>query len=428
MVEQTTKKASIHEAAADVLAASIRNAGSEAFGLGKGQNPAGIHQGPMDLGPTHYKGDEPFVDYTKGVPHAVPPGQTPPVGPEPMHTLDKDRGEENATPGKTQGYGGKVNPSNVQNAEGGKNPDLEANSRRQTNVTQNIDTGKGNIDPPWAKEDIDIDSKTQLDGEPISAWKTKIEEILKSNTGNLSEDVDAIFNGETVSEEFKTKATTIFETAVTSRVVAIAEQLEEVAINQVNETAEMIAEDLTHKVDSYLNYMVEEWVNENEIAIEKGLRGEIVEDFIAGLRTLFVEHYIDIPEDKVDLVAELSDKVDQLTDALNTEIARGMSMKEELSVAKRSEILDAVCEGLVQTQVEKVRTLAESVEYTTESEFTEKLKTIKESYFPSKSVKSPSRDMLNENQMVTEDEEGKQTITDPLMKSLVETISRTIKG
>jgi len=149
------KKDGLVEAAADVLAASIRNAGSEPFGLGKGQNPAGIHQAPIDLGPTHYKGDEPFVDYTRRVPTATPPGQTPPVGSEPMKTLEKDRGEENATLQKKLGYGGKVNPSNLQNSQGGKNPDLDAFSRRQTNVTPYIKPSDGNVLPPWANEEVE---------------------------------------------------------------------------------------------------------------------------------------------------------------------------------------------------------------------------------------------------------------------------------
>jgi len=260
---------------------------------------------------------------------------------------------------------------------------------------------------------------------PLS-FQEQVAEILASTHTTLSEDVDAIFNGENLSEEFKTKATTIFEAAVTSRVQTIAEQLETIAVTQLDEAVEQVKDELTNQVDDYLNYMVEEWVSENEIAIEKGLRSEIVEDFISGLRTLFVEHYIDVPEDKVDLVAELSEKVEELQDSLNTEIARGMEFKKQLGEAKKSEILDAVCEGLVQTQVEKVKTLAESVSFTTDQEYAEKLKTIRENYFPTKIKSNTNRDILNENQLVTDETTGNE-ITDPLMKSLVGAISRTVK-
>lgn len=493
MANEQVKRAGLAESAADVLAASIRNAGSEPFGLGKGQNPAGIHSGPMDLGPTHYKGDEPFVDYTKGVPTATPPGQTPPVGSEPMKTLEKDRGEENATLQKKLGYGGKVNPSNLQNAEGGKNPDLDAISRRQTNVSAKISPGQGNVLPSWAHESVEtlaghiLDEMEKLDevafryrkrtkaeqkklraatekAKPVYKYDDKkvkkvkeavatqypqideedvvdfldelyetpptfdeqVEAILNSTNENIQEDVDALFAGENLSEEFKTKAVTIFEAAVKTKVLQVAEQLEQVALKQLNEAVEEIKTDLTDQVDSYLNYMVEEWVNDNEIAIEKGLRAEIVEDFISGLRTLFVEHYIDIPEDKVDIVAELSEKVEELEESLNTEIAKGMELKKALGEATKSEILDAVCEGLVQTQVEKVRTLAESVEFTTAREYNEKLKTLRESYFPTKVKSGNNPDLLNENQLVTDETTGEE-ITDPMMRSIYEAISRTSK-
>jgi hypothetical protein len=493
MVEKTQKKSGITEAAADVLAASLRNAGSETFGLGKGQNPAGIAHSAIDLGPTHYFANEPFVNYTNGVPTATPPGQTPPVGSEPMKTLDKDRGEEHATIQKTAGFGGKVNPDNVQNGEGRVRPNLDSISKRQTNVTAYVAPGQGNKDMPWAKESVEvlasqvIDEMEKLDEvafryrklkkaeiakrrantekakpvykyddkkvkkikeavaakfdlseediidflnelyEETQSFQDQVAEILASTNEELAEDVAAVFNGENLSEEFKTKATTIFEAAVTSRVTEIANQLEQLALEQLNETVDTIKEELTTQVDDYLNYMVEEWVKDNEIAIEKGLRSEIVEDFISGLRTLFVEHYIDIPEDKVDLVSELSDKVDELQESLNSEIARGVELHKLLGEAKKSEILDAVCEGLVQTQVEKVKTLAESVAFTTENEYAEKLTTIRENYFPTQKAKTPgSKDILNENQMEVGDEQTDKVV-DPIMQSIMGAISRTVK-
>lgn len=503
MVENTTKKDGIVEAAADVLAASIRNAGSEPFGLGKGQNPAGIYHPPIDLGPIqNFFGDDPHSNYLKGVPTAVPPGQTPPVGSEPMKTLEKDRGEEHATLQKTMGYGGKVNPSNIQNGEGGMRPNFDSMSKRQGNVKSYATPGAGNVLPPWAHEEVSVDdlaaalveeigkldevafryrkitkaeqkkrraatekapvkrsypkekvakikealAQTELpelteedivdfldEMFPIEevveqTFQDRVQEILASTKNTYAEDINAVFNGENLSEDFMAKAATIFETAVSTRVALIAEELEQIAVEQLDEAAAAIEEQLTEQVDSYLNYMVNEWITENEIAIEKGLKAEIVEDFITGLRTLFMEHYIDIPEDKVDLVAELSAKVDELSESLNAEIAKNIELSDEIAEARKLEVLDAVCEGLTKQQVDKVRTLAESVEFTTEDEFTNKVKLLRENYFPTGTkVNAPRNrlDFLNEGQM----DEGPlgQEISDPLMKIFSETISRTVK-
>jgi hypothetical protein len=230
--------------------------------------------------------------------------------------------------------------------------------------------------------------------------------------------------GEDLSEEFKEKASTIFEAAVNSRVIAIVEQAEAELANQFEQAIEEVKEELATKVDDYLNYMVEEWVKDNEVAIEKGLRAEIVEDFIEGLRNLFVEHYIDIPEDKVDVVEELTAKVEELENSLNEQISSAVEMKKELSEHQKIEAIHAACEGLTQTQVEKIKSLAEGIEFTTEEVFGKKLETIKESYFNS-TVKIADNSEYDE--VLIEEDKKTPGSFDPQIEQYAKTISQTLK-
>lgn len=250
--------------------------------------------------------------------------------------------------------------------------------------------------------------------------KEHVDAVLEATKATITEDVTAIFAGETLSEEFTTKATTIFEAAVVSRVNEVATKLDEAFDIQLDEAVEEIQVELTEKVDGYLNYMVQEWISENEIAIEKGLRAEIVENFITGLRGLFIENYIDIPEEKVDLVSELSEKVAALEESLNSEITKNVAMNKTLSEARKNDVLHTVCEGLMQTQADKVKSLAEGVEFTNETEFKSKLTMIRESYYPT-TIKVPSKESLNTNQVVLDEAEG---YVNPDVKMVAETMSR----
>jgi len=166
-------------------------------------------------------------------------------------------------------------------------------------------------------------------------------------------------------------------------------------------------------------------MKENELAIESGLRAEIVEDFIGGLKNLFAEHYIDIPEEKVDVVQEMADKVEELEAKLNEEISRSVEFKKEINEHKKVQAVQAVCEGLTQTQVEKLKSLAERVEFTTEGEFTEKLGTLKEAYAPSKTVKAAEKSALEEGVEVPEDKPTKAS-ADPLINAVVNSISKSV--
>ena len=189
----------------------------------------------------------------------------------------------------------------------------------------------------------------------------------------------------------------------------------------LEEAVEEIKSDLTNKVDDYLNYVVEQWLADNEIAIESGLRAELTEEFIAGLRNLFAEHYIDVPTEKVDLVDELATKVEELESKLNEEIERGISYAKALVESRKSELTREVCEGLTTTQAEKIKSLAESVEFSTEEEYKEKLETIRENYFPS-GIKKADETQLHEQ---VEEPTEQKAINDPFVAAVSKAISKT---
>ena len=237
----------------------------------------------------------------------------------------------------------------------------------------------------------------------------------------MKEDVDALFaDDSTISEEFKSKVSTIFEARVEDRVTQIEEEIETRYAGMLEEAVESVKADLTEKVDDYLSYVVEQWMEENQIAIESGLRAELTEDFIGGLRNLFAEHYIDVPAEKVDLVDELAGKVEELESKLNEEIERGVSYAKALVESRKNEIAREIGEGLTATQAEKIKTLAESVEFSTEDEYKSKLETLRENYFPS-GTKKATEAQLNEQ---FEETEEKKVINDPFVAAVSQAISK----
>lgn len=249
----------------------------------------------------------------------------------------------------------------------------------------------------------------------------------------MKEDLDALFHGENLSEDFMNKAATIFEAAVTARVNAIEEKIQEQYAEILEQVTEELKEELTTKVDDYLNYVVEEWVKENELAVESGLRSELTEDFIAGLRNLFVEHYIDIPEEKVDVVEEMTSKVVELEGKLNEQISSAVEMRKLIIEYAKREAFHDICEGLTSTQVEKMKSLSEGVEFSTVEDYTQSLLTLRENYFPTKSPAKSNNERLDEVTDVVEEtqrtslEEAKANkIADPVMEAYVKSISRTV--
>ena len=350
---------------------------------------------------------------TKGTPTATPPGATPPVGSEPMKKLKGQPGEDRAAE-ESDVQGGADSYETIRDRKPGMKP------------KQTMQANAGATFQSYGEEtesDDEVVSEEKEEGHEDEAQdKALIKKMMKKE--KMKEDLDALLSGENLSEEFVQKASTIFEAAVIARAEEVIAEAEVALTEQFEAAVEEIKEDLAAKVDDYLNYMVEEWMKENELAIEKGLRAEIVEDFITGLKGLFEEHYIDIPADKVDVIGELTDKVDELESALNEQISKGVELTKELNEQKKIEAIYTACEGLPQTQVEKLKSLAEGVEFTTEEEFASKLTTLKESYFKS-DVKVADNSSLDDEVQI---EEEKKSVAsgDPMMELYTKTISQTL--
>jgi AcrR family transcriptional regulator len=213
-----------------------------------------------------------------------------------------------------------------------------------------------------------------------SARAVKVKESIKVN---VEDDVEALLNGEEdISEEFKKKTTTIFEAAVREKVETEVDRLEKEYEQSVAEEINEVRDDLVEKIDSYLDYVVEEWLKDNEVAIESGIRSEVTEEFISGLKRLFEEHYIDIPEDKVDVLSDLTKENEDLKEQVNNEINKNIELKKEKDSVSASEVFNDVVDGLADTEIEKMKSLGEGIEFEDEDSYREAISTLRENYFP----------------------------------------------
>jgi hypothetical protein len=254
-----------------------------------------------------------------------------------------------------------------------------------------------------------------FDGEEIA--ETAIDLDYKAD---FSEDLNALVAEEaTLSEEFKEKAEVIFEAAIKSKLAEEIDRLEEKYNEELAEEVATTKADLVEKVDSYLNYVVENWMEENKLAVQSGLRTEIAEKFMNSLKDLFVESYIEVPESKVDLVDELAENVEELENALNETTAKNISMAEELEQYKRDAVIREHSTGLAETQIEKLKDLVEDFDFDTEEAFSAKVATVKESYFTKK---------VTESAAIEEDESGDDIVeTSPMMAQYLSAIQKTNK-
>ena len=264
-------------------------------------------------------------------------------------------------------------------------PEVELSEELEGFIAQCIEEGMDDddiaaaIDENFEVIEEDYDDEYPSLEEVVSDIKTRIME----EPMDMQEDVEALLSGESLSEEFQSKATTIFEGAVKARLMEEIDIIEQAYQASLAETIEAVQSELSEQVDDYLNYVIENWVSENEVAIQSGLRNELTEDFIAGLRNLFAEHYIDIPEEQVSVVEELGTRVDELTERLNEEIEYNVGLIKQINEAVKFEVLVGATDGLTSTQTEKLKTLAEGLEYTSPEEYLAKVETLKENYFPS---------------------------------------------
>ena len=209
----------------------------------------------------------------------------------------------------------------------------------------------------------------------------KVEDAEKEEVIDVSDDVKALIGDEKLTEEFKAKAATIFEAALKSKIKEAKKKMQSSYESKLKEENEKSKAELVEKVDSYLNYVVEEWMKQNEIAIERGIKGEIAEDFISGLKKLFEDHYINVPDEKYDVLEDQASKIEELNKKLNEQIEANVKLNSEIGKLTRQDIVDSVSSDLTDTNKEKFKKLAEEIEYSNADEFKNKVTTIKESYF-----------------------------------------------
>ena len=262
--------------------------------------------------------------------------------------------------------------------------------------------------------------------EVVAEEETSEEEVIEEEEAiDIEADVAALIEGEELSEEFQSKARTIFEGAIRSKVATIKEDLQEAYAQALVEELDSIKAGLTERVDSYLEYVADEWMQENALQVEAGLKTEMTESFLEGMKSLFEEHYVTIPEEKYDVLNSMVDKLDEMESKLNEQIDRNVALNRRLAESNADGVFTAVAEGLADTQKEKLATLAENVEFESETDYREKLVTLKESYFPSK-TSAPKSTSENLSEEVSTDEVISEETT-PRMQAYLNVLSRAAK-
>ena len=231
-------------------------------------------------------------------------------------------------------------------------------------------------------DEVVAEEETTTD-EVVAEEETTEEEVVVEDVIDVDEDINALIAGEELSEEFQEKARTIFEAAIKSKIADIKESVKEQYEANLVEEVKVIKEELQDRVDSYLEYVADEWVSENQLQVEQGLKTEMTESFLEGMKKLFEDHYVTIPEEKYDVIESMVDKLDDMESKLNEQIEKNVALNRRLAESTADVIFADVTEGLAQTQRDKLATLIENVEFESEQGYREKLETLKESYFPS---------------------------------------------
>jgi hypothetical protein len=280
---------------------------------------------------------------------------------------------------------------------------------------------EGEVVSEQEEDDEDLDSSE----EEISEEDTEDEETTVVEY-DIEEDVNALLQGEELSEEFQEKARTIFETAINAKVSEIQEELVQQYEKSLEEEVITIKEELTSRVDSYLEYVADEWMNQNQLAVEQGLKTEMTESFLMGMKNLFEEHYVTIPEEKYDVLHTMVENLDEMEDKLNEQIERNIALNQRLAESVADVIFSDVCEGLALSQKEKLASLAENVEFDSEQNYREKLTSLRESYFPT-NVSAQRSETENLSEEVSYEEQINESVS-PMMQSYLDTLSRASKN
>ena len=277
------------------------------------------------------------------------------------------------------------------------------------------------VKTPGQSEETEVDTESVIEETP-EVTDEVVQEVTQEEEYDIEEDVNALFGGEELSEEFKAKAKTIFEAAINAKVAAVREEIKTEFDAKLAEEVETAKASLAERVDSYLEYVADEWFTENQLAVETGLKTEMTESFLEGMKSLFEEHYVSIPEEKYDVLHSMVEKLDDMETKLNEQIEKNIGLNKRLAESVADGILESVSDGLAATQKEKLATLAEGVEFESEEEYRDKLETLKESYFPSKGSPVAKSETLSEGV----DNSGAESVTGN-MAAYLNTLSRVAK-
>ena len=328
-------------------------------------------------------------------------------GPTPENYKPDDDSAKLKTPGGTLKQVKDIVTKGAKPAEGAKGMKEEETEVEGEVVAENEQT----------TEDVVSEEETTTD-EVVTEEETTEDEVVAEDKIDVEEDLNALIAGEELSEEFQEKARTIFEAAIRTKVTEMTESIKAQYEETLVEEVKAIKEELQDRLDSYLEYVADEWVSENELAIEHGLKTEMTESFLEGMKKLFEDHYVTIPEEKYDVIESMVDKLDEMESKLNEQIDKNVALNKRLAESTADVIFAEVTEGLAQTQRDKLATLAENVEFESENGYREKLETLKESYFPSKTSTPNSK---SEN--LTEESEA----TDYQSKAVSSTMERYLQ-
>ena len=296
----------------------------------------------------------------------------------------------------TKGAKSGVKPGDVQPGAKLENVPEEVETEEEVVSEEEVSTEEVVEEEVVAEEEAPSKLREKMK-EAVEASETE-ETVAESQEEEVAEELDvnddiaALVEGEELSEEFQAKAKTIFEAAINSKVAKIEEELEADHIKALTEEVAEFKNELTERVDSYLEYVASEWMQENQLAVDQGLKGELSESFMTGLKGLFEEHYVSVPEDKYDVLESMVNKLDEMEEKLNEQIDKNVNLNKRLAESTSDGILSEVSEGLAVTQKDKLASLAESVEFETENDYREKLITLRNSYFPTKQVASAQSD------------------------------------
>jgi len=327
-------------------------------------------------------------------------------GPTPENSKPDDDSNKLSTPGATLKQVKDIVNKNAKPADPMPAGMKEEEAEVEGKVVSEQDTDE-ELDEISENQEDDLHNKVE---QAITEEPAEEEEVVAEDSKeeiDVSADVEALLQGEELSEEFQEKAKTIFEAAINSKVSIIKENLEKEYAKVLKEEIDSTKIQLTERVDSYLEYVANEWLEENSLAVEQGLKAEMSESFLTGMKSLFEEHYVSIPEDKYDVLESMVNKLDDMEEKLNEQIDKNVNLTKRLAESKSDGILSDVSEGLAVTQKDKLASLAESVEFESESDYREKLVTLRNSYFPTRQVASTQSE---DSEMLSE---SKETVARP---------------